>query len=854
MTTTVEIVTVPSADTPGTSLHIHNEKRSYIFGRVAEGTQRAYGSRRVSISSIEHIFLSGSVSWQQMGGLIGFLLTIGSVVGSTQEVIASENAIREAKGKRPLKCSAHGSLNVYGADNMCHALAACRPIIFRQPVFVRAHEFRHDSRQAAVGDAAPDFEDDALRVWNIPVKRVCSSSPPKRHHDEMSNEPRNDAEAADSTPKVRSVLSDPTVAGMVVERLMFNGNIAQKPTFLQRKIGDLRPGDPAVTIEHGIMKPYTGPYSSESMVIPNADEQAYLFPEVGEPLVKGQREGELSVHKPALPRTAYGETSMSYIIKCQARRGKFNPVVAKEWGVKPKDFRRLTEGQSVEGKDGKIVTPDMVLGEAQPGRGIIVADIATPDLVDSFMGRPEWKNEQLMEHICVVYWILGNGLASDLRIQRFIQEHPTMRHVFCAEETCPNMITHQGAAEVQSKLRRIDPERFPILDFDNKVAFPAPPADSPIELGRAGKKVQLMPRLNFDDKAVNAFPDLIGPGQSLDGKLLSLAEAARAEATRPDFLEQIDEMESGIPNRDAEIVPLGTGSSTPSKHRNVSGTLVRVPGIGNYLFDCGEGSMGQITRAFGPGETADIVRNLKCIVISHLHADHHMGVVTVIREWYEQSLRDGNNTATLAICCIRRYRAMLEELAQIEDFGLHRVRFPTCPPHGGKERDVVKDFKGEDFGLRGMRRVPVQHCWRSCGTELELTSGLRIAYSGDCRPSSFFASAFKGAHLLIHECTFGDDMVDHARQKKHSTMSEALGVAREMQARRTLLTHFSQRYAKSDSLRKEQVDGEVRSVLLAFDLMRVRLGDFQKAACYVPVVEELMGSLRSDPHAPPVAR
>jgi ribonuclease Z len=98
--------------------------------------------------------------------------------------------------------------------------------------------------------------------------------------------------------------------------------------------------------------------------------------------------------------------------------------------------------------------------------------------------------------------------------------------------------------------------------------------------------------------------------------------------------------------------------------------------------------------------------------------------------------------------------------------------------------------------------------------------------------------------LLVHECTFGDDKQDHAKAKKHSTMAEALGVAKEMEARRTLLTHFSQRYSKADSLRRERVEeGEEHSVLLAFDLMRVKLGDFQKAACYVPAVQRLMERL-----------
>ncbi|GLD94546.1 hypothetical protein PINS_up003157 [Pythium insidiosum] len=50
------------------------------------------------------------------------------------------------------------------------------------------------------------------------------------------------------------------------------------------------------------------------------------------------------------------------------------------------------------------------------------------------------------------------------------------------------------------------------------------------------------------------------------------------------------------------------------------------------------------------------------------------------------------------------------------------------------------------------------------------------------------------ATLLIHEATFDDTMEDDAERKKHSTVSQALGVARRMRAQQVVLTHFSQRY------------------------------------------------------------
>lgn len=42
--------------------------------------------------------------------------------------------------------------------------------------------------------------------------------------------------------------------------------------------------------------------------------------------------------------------------------------------------------------------------------------------------------------------------------------------------------------------------------------------------------------------------------------------------------------------------------------------------------DCAEGIAGQIHRFYGP-KADEIFRNIKCIAISHLHCDHHLGNV-----------------------------------------------------------------------------------------------------------------------------------------------------------------------------------------------------------------------------------
>ena len=86
------------------------------------------------------------------------------------------------------------------------------------------------------------------------------------------------------------------------------------------------------------------------------------------------------------------------------------------------------------------------------------------------------------------------------------------------------------------------------------------------------------------------------------------------------------------PGDDITVTTLGTGSAIPSKYRNVSATHLDIPGVGGVLLDCGEGSLGQLRRRFGPEGTRRVFEELRMIYISHMHADHHLGLNAILRE------------------------------------------------------------------------------------------------------------------------------------------------------------------------------------------------------------------------------
>ena len=74
-----------------------------------------------------------------------------------------------------------------------------------------------------------------------------------------------------------------------------------------------------------------------------------------------------------------------------------------------------------------------------------------------------------------------------------------------------------------------------------------------------------------------------------------------------------------------EIVFLGTGAAMPSKYRNVTGIFLDFFERGGMLVDCGEGTYGQLRRKYGH-RAEELVKRIRLIWISHIHADHHAGL------------------------------------------------------------------------------------------------------------------------------------------------------------------------------------------------------------------------------------
>lgn len=153
---------------------------------------------------------------------------------------------------------------------------------------------------------------------------------------------------------------------------------------------------------------------------------------------------------------------------------------------------------------------------------------------------------------------------------------------------------------------------------------------------------------------------------------------------------------------------------------------------------------------------------------------------------------------------------------------------------------LAEPLSGErtaQLGLNYISTCLVRHCPHAFGIafEINMDEPFKITYSGDTVPCSELVRLGKDSTLLIHEATMEDELVQQARYKMHSTVSQAIEQGVKMNAKYTLLTHFSQRYAKIP-----RIEGDMKTnVGIAFDNMEVSSVDLKYLHLLLPTLKVL---------------
>ena len=296
-----------------------------------------------------------------------------------------------------------------------------------------------------------------------------------------------------------------------------------------------------------------------------------------------------------------------------------------------------------------------------------------------------------------------------------------------------------------------------------------------------------------------------------------------------------------------EIIFLGTSSAIPTNHRNHSAIAMKAFGE-IMLFDCGEGTQRQMTRArLSP-------MKIDKIFLTHFHGDHILGLPGMIQsmafrgrtepldiygppglyqlvdymknfgyfslsfEIVVHEISEGNvlENEEYVIRCCKTEHSVLNFAYSIEE---------KRNPKFIKEKALALGVKpGPAYG-KLQSGLPVKVGGKIITPDQvlgEKRKGRKIVYSGDTRACKQMIKFSNESDILIHESTFNNSHRDNAYETGHSTAAMAADIAEKSDVKKLILTHISTRYKDTKILEREAMEIFENSCV-AEDMMWVKV-------------------------------
>jgi len=281
-----------------------------------------------------------------------------------------------------------------------------------------------------------------------------------------------------------------------------------------------------------------------------------------------------------------------------------------------------------------------------------------------------------------------------------------------------------------------------------------------------------------------------------------------------------------------EVHILGCGSAKPTTRHFPAAQVVNMRDK-LFMVDCGEGAQIQFCKSHLK------FSRLHSIFISHLHADHCLGLVGLV-----STLNLLGRTAQLHIFLPKGGEKLFATMIHFFNWEItFEVLFHE---YDDRRSEVIY----EDRSMT-VTNLPLEHRMPCCGFlfaekplarhilremidayEIPLSEINRIkngadytlpdgqvianerlttpadpprsyAYCSDTRYMPGLAAQLQGVNLLYHEATFCEDDLQKATSRYHSTASQAAMVAKEAGARKLIIGHYSSRYTDETFLLQE---------------------------------------------------
>lgn len=248
------------------------------------------------------------------------------------------------------------------------------------------------------------------------------------------------------------------------------------------------------------------------------------------------------------------------------------------------------------------------------------------------------------------------------------------------------------------------------------------------------------------------------------------------------------------------------------------------------LFDCCEGAQKHMMKY------KISYAKVKAILLSHLHADHFLGVLGLIQSFNMFQRKEalyvfgpkGTEEMFSKLLAVKQLRPNFEvvvkdvtgrekkpvfehELFSVKAFA---VKHNTLALGYVLEEPAKRRFdeaKAKNLGVRGKLFTIIQRHGKAviAGRTIKyedityLSPGKKVVYSGDTIPCAAVAKASENADLLIHDACYLSKDEEMAREKWHSTAKQAAQSAKKAKVKKLLLTHVSNRYEDRTPLLEE---------------------------------------------------
>lgn len=605
-----------------------------------------------------------------------------------------------------------------------------------------------------------------------------------------------------------------------------------------------------------------------------------------------------------------GELSVVYVCELPEVQGKFHPEKAKALGLKPgPNYRALQLNKSVKSDELDImVHPSDVMDPPIPGPIILLVDCPTESHFQYLLSSTSLDDYYTIKGVKKVNCVIHLSPSSVVRTphyEKWMSRFGDAQHIIAGHERKNVEIpVLKSSARVAARLNYLCPQFFPssgfwslnsrngLLDHSNssyeKEVIQGISAENLMkfnlrpyaQLGLDRSCIpSFMPQEEIIHELLEEIPEIKDAAEQVRKLWFDETEVDKVLTEEPWLNEKdLPNCLKDITREDTEITLLGTGSMQPSKYRNVSAIYINLFSKGGLLLDCGEGTLGQLKRRFGIEGADNAVRSLRCIWISHIHADHHAGLTRILS--LRHDLLKGTPHDPVLVVGPRRLKRYLDAYKRLEDLDMlfldcnhtteasldaferldsnteqSSMETPTNPEitwmnidgQGESAFPIMKKLVKslQEAGLEALVSVPVVHCPQAFGVVLkasertnragEVIPGWKIVYSGDTRPCQELIKASHGATVLIHEATFEDGMLDEAVAKNHSTTGEAIQVGESAGVYRIILTHFSQRYPKIPVFD----DTYTHNTCIGFDLMSINMADLPVLPKVLPYLKLL---------------